>query len=85
MGEIVASVLELKHDGSPGGLGEHKFLSVPSPGDVVRTFHPSGNLEFWKVEYVEHHPVEVPTPQLARQDPHVVVVVSFLREWRPPD
>jgi hypothetical protein len=83
MSEIIASVLELRRDGSPGGKGKHKFVAVPAPGDSIRLLGPTGDLEFWRVEYIEHYPVQIPTPQLAEQAPRVTVVVTFLRDVSP--
>lgn len=57
-------------------LSRQKVVQLPLPGDraVIGTIK---GIDIWEVLYVEHHPIEIPTPSLARPDPYVVVVRHF--------
>lgn len=82
MGGVVASILELHTDGTPGGLGQFKFLTVPSPGDRITRGNISGSIDIYEVAYVEHQPVSVDAPKSARQDPTLTVAVKWIGDWR---
>lgn len=81
MGCIVANILELHSDGRPGGLGQFKFVTVPSPGDRITMGSPSGGVDIYEVAYVEHHPVATSAPQSTRQDPDIRVAVKRIGDW----
>lgn len=64
-----------------GGLGRYRFEALPSPGDRIVVGSVSGSCDVLIVDFVEHHPVIVPTPRNARPDPHVMIFVHYYESF----
>ena len=66
------------HGEEPGtAWGNYRFDVLPSPGDRIVVGNNRGSCDVLIVDYVEHHPVIVPTPRMARPDPHVSICATY--------
>lgn len=59
------------------GWGTYRFEVLPSAGDRIVVGNNRGSCDILVVNYVEHHPVQVPTSPNARPDPYVMVNATF--------
>lgn len=66
------------HEGVDGsGRGTFSFLVLPSPGDRLVVGNNRGSCDVLVVEYVEHHPVKVPSGEYARKNPYVTICAVY--------
>jgi hypothetical protein len=75
---IYADVVEVARDETTKGRGRFEFLQLPAPNDRMTISNGRGGIDILRVIYVEHHPVEIPTPLNAREDATATVLVEWV-------
>lgn len=64
-------------EGSETAWGTYRFDVLPSPGDRIVVGNNRGSCDILIVNYVEHHPVQVPTRPNADPNPYVIISATF--------
>jgi hypothetical protein len=76
--QIHASVIEVLSSDETKGRGEFGFLQLPAAGDRIVVPSASGGRDIFQVHYVEHHPMQIPTPALEVQRPTVLIFATWI-------
>jgi hypothetical protein len=66
-------------------FGAFRFETLPVPGDRIRVGDIRGAPGILVVLYVEHHPVMLPVPATANQDPSVSICARFIQDLSGTD
>jgi hypothetical protein len=61
-------------------FGAFRFETLPVPGDRIKVGDIRGAPGILVVLYVEHHPVMLPVPATANQDPSVSICARFIQD-----
>ena len=77
---VQASVFEVLSGDETKGHGEFGFLKWPAPGDRIAVPSEGGGFEILQVLYLEHHPIQLPTPALDRTDPTISIYAKWVDE-----
>jgi hypothetical protein len=61
-------------------FGAFRFETLPVPGDRIKVGDIRGTTGVLVVLYVERHPVMLPVPAAAKQDPSVSICARFIQD-----
>jgi hypothetical protein len=61
-------------------FGAFRFETLPVPGDHIRVGDIRGAAGVLVVLYVEHHPLLLPVPATAKQDPSISICARFIQD-----
>jgi hypothetical protein len=75
---VIDAVVHSEEEDS--NFGAFRFETLPVPGDRIKVGDIRGTPGVLVVLYVEHHPVMLPVPAAANQDPSVAICARFIQD-----